>query len=402
MNKWIDLVIYADGGQLIVNGINPYDELDQMAVRDSLRGDSIAYNYYVDETQEKWNFYASSNLPLSVLYYGVIEKITSGDLYSYRVAFAIMDSLLAVVIALFILENWTPNLSYKILAIVGMAILSPVILYHGVLLPEDKGVQILLMISAIYFSKKKYLIASTLALGWSVAFKGLGIFIAPLCLYYFIGEPKSLQTSEKNIFRNAFVFMLLSAVFAVQPFIFYLPEVTEMMFQRLDQNVNALIPIHSSPWRMVYLMFPDSWELTKILFSIFFVIINVVGVWRRRLGLEIATASLLLWFVVISLLAGSLDRMNIAFVTIILLMGLKHGWGALFLLSFYSFAGVIIFFTGYASVHKIDSLDSELYDSIFTLFFCLSYISLLTYFALGRNTLQSKKIYEAKHSNSSI
>lgn len=385
MDKWIDLVIYADGGQLIVNGVNPYNELDQMEIRDSLRRDTVAYNYYVDETQEKWDFYASSNLPLSVLYYGLVEKITGGNLFLYRIVFAIMDSLLALLIAIFILDYWRlDNITYKILAIIGLGVLSPIILYHGVLLPEDKGVQILLMLGALYFSKKRWLFMATLCLGWSVAFKGLGVFIAPLCLYYFIGEPNILRAKDSRIYKKAVLFTLLSIIFAIQPFIYYLPEVIKMMFQRLDQNVNALIPIHSSPWRFVQIIFPDTWQTIKIVGSILFCAINIIGLWRKRFGFEIATASILLWFVVISLLAGSLDRMNIAFISVILLVGMVQIKAGLILSAFYAFAGIIIFFTGYSSVHKIDSLDSELFDSIFSLFFFLIYMALLTYYTLRR------------------
>jgi len=384
MDKWIDLAIYMDGGQLIVNGVNPYNFLDDMELRDSLRTDTIAYNYFVDETQDRWNFYASGNLPLSLLYFGAIETITQGDAFGYRVAFALADSLLAVMIAVFILHFWQVK-NRKILypLIIGLGFLSPVLLYHGSLLPEDKGLQILFMISALYFSEKKYLVPGALFLGWSIAFKGLGVFIAPLCLYFFMSErTSSADQIRRPDFQRAALFIVATTIFCLQPFLLYLPEVFDMMLNRLDQNLNATIPTHSSIWRLIYHAAPDSWQTIKLIATVIFIVINVVGLLRKRFGLSILTASLLLWFVDISLLAGSLDRMNIGFLTAVLLMGVTHRNAALLLSAFYIFAGSIVFFSGYVYVHKLASLDPEIIDSAFGLMFVLLYVILLAYYAI--------------------
>lgn len=383
MNKWIDLSIYVSGGQLIANGVNPYDFTDNMELRDSLRRDTVAYNYYVDESQERWNFYSSGNMPLTLLYFGVIQKITGGNLFGYRIIFAIIDAILAVWVAGFILQYWQINNKlFSYLAIMGLGVLSPVILYHGTLLPEDKGLQILLIVSALHFAKKRHLILGALFLGWSITFKGFGVFVAPLCLYYFIDEPDSIKEfADRKRIKRAALFVVATIIFTIQPFILYMMEVFEMLFNRLDQNLNAPAPTHSSVWRFIYLSFQDSWQSIRMVITIIFLGINVVGVLRRQFGFNIVTASLLLWFVDISLLGGSLDRMNIGFVTVILLLGISHANAAMMMSAIYVFAGTIVFLSGYAYVKKFDTLDPELIDSAFSLVFTAAYICVLGYYA---------------------
>lgn len=391
MNKWIDLAIYADGGQLIVNGVNPYNFTDNMPLRDSLRRDTVAYNYYVDESQERWNFYSSGNMPLTLLYFGLIEKISNGDLFGYRIIFAITDSIMAVWLAVFILQHWQFNkkhLSY--LAIIGIGVLSPVILYHGTLLPEDKGLQILLIVAALHFAKKKNFVLGSLLLGWSIAFKGFGVFIAPLCLYYFLNEPSSLKdVFETAGMKKAGLFIVATTVFALQPFILYMTEVFDMLFGRLDQNLNAMAPSHSSVWRFIYFSFPHAWTTIKSTTIVIFLALNIWGLLRGKFGLNIITGSLLIWFVDISLLAGSLDRMNIGFVIAILLVGMTHTTAALLMSAIYVFAGSIVFFSGYVYVHKLDTHDPELMDSAFSLVFTLGYIFILGYLTMKQTSGQA-------------
>ena len=86
-NKLIDLLIYRDAGQLVVNGINPYDYDDQKELRHYMRLDSVSFNAYTSKDQDSWDYFAGSNLPMATLCFGLIEYFFASSL-SYRFIFA--------------------------------------------------------------------------------------------------------------------------------------------------------------------------------------------------------------------------------------------------------------------------------------------------------------------------
>jgi hypothetical protein len=385
-NAWIDLSIYIDGGQLVAHGVNPYDFNDEPLLRDSLRTDSIAFNYYVAESQDRWNFYAGSNLPLTLLYFGAIELIAQGDPFIYRVVFAVMDSILSVVLTMFILNYWVTSEKNKFLVAIGLGVLSPILLSAGTFLPEDKGVQILLMVGALYFSKKKQFFLATLLLGWSVAYKGLGVFIAPFCLYQYLGEIKRSEIFSPIVLKRAVLFTLAALVFALQPFIIYLSDISDMMKLRLSQNLVLEVAQHSSIWVFTHVLFPKSWMDVRFLFSLFFISINLIGILRGKLGPNIVTASLLIWFTVIMMLSGSVDRLNMAMAVTLVLLGVTHTKGSIFLTMYYVFAGVMslayvaMIFQGKYALPA--GFGTDTIASPFCLGFVLMYTGILAYYAL--------------------
>jgi hypothetical protein len=385
-NSWIDLSIYIDGGQLIANGVNPYDFNDNPALRQSLRTDTIAFNPYVSESQDRWNFYSSGNLPLTLLYFGAIEKIAHGDPFIYRLVFSLMDSFLSVLLTIFIFSYWVSSKKYKFSLAIGLGVLSPILLSAGTFLPEDKGVQILLMVGAIYFSKEKKFFLATLFLGWSVAFKGLGVFIAPVCLYYYLGEIKRSEILTQVALKRSILFTLAAMIFALQPFILYLSDIVGMMKLRLIQNLVSESPEHSSIWVYTRILFPDWWMDVKFLFSLLFISINVVGVLRGKLGVNIVTASLLIWFTIIAMFSGSIDRLNIAMLVGIVLLGVSHTKGGILLSMYYIFAGlmsfayVTILFHGKSTAHAGSGTDTI--ASPFCFGFTVLYTMVLAYYSM--------------------
>ena len=129
---------------------------------------------------------------------------------SYRVVFAVQDSLCSVLIFLFVLFHWPLNrlprcehassrargqfwphlLSDKWALYVPGALLGSLslpFLYWGTVIPEDKGFEIFLMVGASLccLSRKAWIRVhlGPAILGLSVAFKGLGVFLAPWYLY---------------------------------------------------------------------------------------------------------------------------------------------------------------------------------------------------------------------------
>lgn len=187
---------------------------------------------------------------------------------------------------------------------------------------------------------------------------------------------------------RAVQFTMASLFFAFLPFIPYLEGVFAMMTGRLENNLNAT-PMHSAIWRVAYFWSPENWQFYKLAFTIVFLGINILLVILKRITLEILTASLLLWFLGIVLLAGSLDRMNIAFLIIILIIGMTRVNAAMLLASAYMFIGGVLFLAAFATLNSWSMLEYELLDSFFSLIFTITYTTILIYFVFNK---QSRKL----------
>ncbi len=209
-NDFIDLEIYREGGKLVNNGINPYNFDDGKDIRNALRLDTFAYNFWVSETQERWDFYTSGNLPLSLIYYSLIDKISNGSAVSYRMIFSFLDALLSAFIAFLLLNYWQLNRSYlNLVLLLGIAALSPTLLLWGTIFSEDKGLQILFMLLGVYFAKEKRILLSSVFIGFSIAFKGLGFFMLPICLFFIIGEPENIWKINLSQLKQAAIYTLI-------------------------------------------------------------------------------------------------------------------------------------------------------------------------------------------------
>ncbi len=385
-NYNIDLCIYIDGGELLSNKINPYDFTDKVDIRHSLRTDDKAYHYWTCGTQEKWNYYASSNLPLTLLLFGIIDFVSSTPI-AYRVTFALFDSILSVIIALFIWKNWRIDLnSMKLILILSISALSPTLLIWGTLIPEDKGVQIFLMIAAIYFSQSsnKYvsILLSSFFLGCSIAFKLVGVFIIPLCLYYSFVKFNH-RGYDKGKLKHVILYIFLTTVFVFVWFIPFMPEVFTVTINRLFRSIGSSIPIHGSPWRLFYLLLPNSWNYIRNFIIFSFLILTALGIYRKKIEWEIVCGNLLITFLLLVLFGGSLDRNNIGIITTTLLIGsimLKNG---IIMIAYHFTAGFLIliiivlneYFMSYFSLPTVLQ-DYEFLSSIFSLLFLLIYFGL--------------------------
>src|SRR5215475_14547344 len=72
-----DLKIYREVGQLVVNGIDPYDFQTNEELRNRLRLD--AYGFALKDNPAAYNYYVSGNLPGSTLLYGLIERLSGSS-----------------------------------------------------------------------------------------------------------------------------------------------------------------------------------------------------------------------------------------------------------------------------------------------------------------------------------
>ena len=188
--SFIDLVIYMSGGRIVSHGLNPYDSTEGSEFRRKLRAEYAQAQPWLTETQERFDFYASGNLPLNLMFFGAIDHFLPGNPYAYRAAFALADSLLSALVVCFVFRVWrvAPSVANLLLA-AGLGVFSPILFFCGVLQPEDKGLEILLLLSAVCFAWLRRWVLSAFLLAASIAYKGVGVFIAPLCLWYAAARP---------------------------------------------------------------------------------------------------------------------------------------------------------------------------------------------------------------------
>jgi hypothetical protein len=310
-NKITDLNIYRETGQLVKSGVNPYIFTEDTEVRNKLRLDTIAYDPFVSETQEAWDYYTSSNLPMSSLHYGLIDKITNSNPVAFRIIFSFFDSVLSVITALFLIKYWQLTSTWlNLILVLGAAALSPTLLLWGSIVPEDKGLQTLFMLSAVWLAKDKKWILSSVMLGISVAYKGLGIFISPLCLFFIIGQPENIFRINSSQLKKGVIYTLLSLFFATIWFLPYMPDVLTMMQGRLSLNLDVE-PGHGSIWTFVLKVFPGNWVFIKTTLIIVISLIWSYTFIFKKINIPAFSLFLLVLFVDIMLLQGSLDRMNI-------------------------------------------------------------------------------------------
>jgi hypothetical protein len=399
----IDLAIYRDAGQLVVNGINPYNFNDNVELRQKLRTDKDNFNEYVSSEQERWDYYANSNLPLATLFFGGVEYCFASP-RAFRYVFAFFDSILAVMILAFVINKWKYNLpdnkfvkslpekfrtDLPIYLGFSLGAVSPILLLWGTFIPEPKGIGLLLILSSIYFSdstnRKLSMLLSPVLLGFSVAFIGLGVFIAPLCL-------SNISKNNKNAFRNITIYCLISLISCAICLIPFMPELGIMMFNRMNGAINAE-PYHGSMWTELFKLFPKSWLLFRAALIALFIGINIFGFLRKRLSILIISANLLYLFTCIYLLDGSLDRMNISIITLILLAGSSQVFYITNILwLFYFIYGIFSFF--YSCFFGIN----QDLDGLFVFLFTILYIILV----FVQSFTKKATTYEALNSNTRV
>jgi hypothetical protein len=381
-NKLMDLSICRETGQLVINGINPYDYNDQKELRNYLRTDSVAFNEYTSRDQDSWNFQAGATLPMATLFFGGIEYFFPSYL-AHRYICAFFDSLLAVLVLAIVLKKWklisssvindqvSKKFQYYLPYIVGLSLaaISPVFLLHVTIIPEYKGVGLLLILSAFYFSDNSLkiysILLSPLLLGFSISFIGLGIFIVPICFY--------------NIYNNySFKYLILYGLIAFLSSIIwlvpFLPELITMMNSRMSSVLN--IPNHGSMYVIFYKMMSlESVRVLKNVLMFLFIGINIIGLINKRLNTAILSASLIYIFTCVYLVSGNLDRYNIAIIMVIIFLLYSRFYKMTFMLT------LVYFLHGcftilYTFITKHIRFD---FDGYFILLFSLLYFIFLTY-----------------------
>ncbi len=380
--RFVDLGIYIDGGQLISHGINPYDFEDNKTMRKQFRLDTIAYHPETSYSQNTWDYYASGNLPLSLLLYGIADSINSGNPWVYRILFAFLDSLLCGIISILVIFYWKVNLSrlQRFFIAAGIGIFSSFLFYEGILIPEDKGTQILFMLVSVFFALEKRVIWCAIFIGLSIAFKGIGVFIIPLCLFYLFEDNKT-----KSVFgfltlhwKEIIWVGVISSVVVLITFLPFGVKVIDMIMFRLSHSTSTF-PDHSSMWRVFYKISPQLYHISKNIFLFLLGVIVLIGIYRNRIEIELFTSLLLVVFINILLIDGSICRMNISFLSVIVILGLnsKNLQLAYKMCYFYIFGGLIVLSLVLLNLRMNFISHYQWIDSIFSLLFVLLFVVLL-------------------------
>ena len=192
-----DLKIYREVGQLVSNGINPYDFTANESLRQALRADG--YGIDPEEMREKshYNYYVAGNLPASTALYGLIDWMGQSTRW-WRLALALGDILAAAgAFFLFSRAGIPIDTAFKQTAFSLAMVYYPSAIQWGVIYSEDKQFQTALMFflaGLVIKNTWKAPTAATIAIGavgsFAVLFKALGVFLVPLVLSYFRARPR--------------------------------------------------------------------------------------------------------------------------------------------------------------------------------------------------------------------
>jgi hypothetical protein len=320
----IDLAIYSDAGQLVANGVNPYDQRANAALRQEI----FAEHHRLDSfppTLERWNQYLAGNLPLSELLFGAVYKVNRSPI-ALRMVFSVADSLTAVLMFVIVRRYWRDSSKRLAVLIAIAAGLNPLFLLWGTIYPEDKSVQTLLLLAVILLTLGvqrgmiwRWFVAAGMLAAASITFKGFGIFLVP-----------AITAWAWRVGRAAGV-VVAGATTAAGTLAVTVPVLgglATMSITRLDANAFGA-PTHASIWIYPYRILPklQSLDFHVILAGTLTVLIIYLAA-RRTVSLEVAGGLMCFVFGVVMLVQGSVDRMMIGVMTSIAVLGIHRiDWG---------------------------------------------------------------------------
>lgn len=378
----IDLSIYQETGQLIVNGVDPYDFGGNREKRAALRTDGHGVGDWAKTAEANYNFYVAGNLPGSTAFYGLIEWVTQGNLRLWRLILAVGDMAIAVLAFLFVrqcgLELESPS-DQRLFAMA--AVFYPSLIYWGLIRAEDKQFETALLLAVALLigmgakspKRPAWLVGLIFAL--SILFKALGVLLTPLVIDYFRRRP--WREAAIAAFVAALVALLLCAMFDRAFF--------QLMFARATAStVSAGSALHASPWQLL----PESvFHIGRPLVVVALSGMLLVGYFRGTTDLLNLCAGALLIAICIATVNGSMDRMNMAMIfAMFSIASLSHAaWRRLVAFNVCVQLPIYAIMIGRAS--WLNFVNGETPDAIATLLFLLSYGWIVAPLALGRKNL---------------
>lgn len=372
----IDLSIYREVGELVVNGIDPYDVTSRLAERDALRQNNTGAVPWVAETRERYDHYVGANLPASTALYGLLEYLTGDEPRLWRFALIAGDISIALAAFFFLRRAGVALDSLAQQATFSLAVVYyPSLIQWGTIGPEDKQFQTALMlllaghlIGKPWSTGADYLKASAIGVVGivSVLFKAVGIFLLPVGLRYFYRRPPA-----------EFLVALLAGLFVTLPFLFLF----DMTFisNILGRAASGSAPpgangIHGSPWALIPGSLP---AVIRPLSCAGLLLLSCVAYLKGKIDLLNLCAAASVIFLCLWIVTGSMDRMNIAMMFALMCLATisRAAWHGLTLFNFV--AQLVIYIPVFARARWLAHFDIETPDAIATLIFLISYFGVL-------------------------
>lgn len=369
----IDITIYREVGQLVVNGINPYDFSSNGGLRSALRADGYGIEPRVIRGLDEYNHYVSGNLPASTALYGLIEWVAHGGSKWWRLALALGDILTAAA-AFFLfaragvlLDTFAKQASFSL-----AMIYYPSAIQWGVIHAEDKQFQtalMLLLAGLVAKSASKVPVVAAVAIGavasFGVLFKALGVFLVPSVLSYFRARP-----------RHEFVLALVfAALIAGGFFLYFGMSFIPLMGARAVGGSSALAVSHGSPWTLLPL---DAARYARPILCAILLVWVSFAYYREKIDLLNLCAATCVIFTCLWITSGGMDRMNMAMIFAMMSIATVsvEKWRALVTLNFA--CQIPIYFVVIARLNDPKWLVyPERPDAIATIVFLTSYFAIL-------------------------
>ena len=366
----IDLSIYREAGELVANGVDPYDPHSNPSLREALRQNR---NGILPEIMSKgaYDLYVAGNLPGSTAFYGVIEAIYPESVRWWRSALSFGDVLIVLAAFFFLTRAGVHMDTFRNqLAFALSTVWCPSLFYWGTIMSEDKQYQtaLMLLLAGCLIAPLKRGYPATLSIAvvgfLSVAFKAVGVFLAPLALQYLRTRP----------IREAVMAAILVGLLTVV-LLYYFESAFVLLARRTLDGSSSLAIGHGSPWRLLPL------DVALYIRPILCVIlISAVGAsyYFRKIDLINACAAGLVVFLCLWVVSGSMDRMNIAmiFATICMATLSVARWQRLVAINFV--AQLLIYTCVVARLRDPQWLfATEIPDAVATAIFVVSYFTLL-------------------------
>jgi hypothetical protein len=368
-----DLSIYQEVGELLVNGVDPYDFSSQAPLRDKLRLNDYGADSYVNHTRERYDYYVSGNLPASTALYGLLEIVSGGNPKIWRIAFVLGDVSI-VLAAFFFLRRAGVGLQAPIqkLAFLAGAVAYPSLIEWGTLWPADKQFQtaLMMLLAGLLISQPKSPIRASVAIGivgsLSILFKALGLFLLPLACWYFYKRP-----------RREFTTAVLAGLATALPFmaLFNVAFIQLMVNRVMAGSAATTAAYHGSPW----IFFPDFF-MSSVRPLVCAALVATIAIyhWKGKIDLLNCMAALNLVFICLWTNGGSMDRLNIAMMFALLCtatMSVRH-WQTLTLFN-YAIQAPVYAYYGLQHFRRWPAQGLQSFDAAVTVIFLVSYFFIL-------------------------
>jgi hypothetical protein len=373
-DDFIDLSIYCEVGELVVNGVDPYDVEAKHDLREQLRLNDHGAAPYVKASKAGYDFYVTANLPAATLLYGLIEWLSQGSPHGWRVILIAGDLAIALATFFFLsrlgikLDTVGTQLTFAV-----AVICYPSLMQWGTVLAEDKQFQTALMIAlaGLLVAPGRSPRLNAVAIGvlgcLSLMFKALGIFLAPVALTYFWDRPRS----------ELLIAVCAALAVALPMIVIFDPAFVARMLNRAREGTSAIAKVgslHASPWSLV----PNVWVFyARPIASCALVGLTIAAFVRGKIDLLNCSAAICVVFVCLWLLGGSMDRMNIAMMFALLCSATisVRAWQTLTIVNF--LAQAPIYLAVFRHRQYALGLDPEMPDAVATVIFVVSYFAVL-------------------------